>query len=142
LIISRFGNALRYPVIPIVYDAHGDHAKMAPPHSFINVLDFPSIPALAKYLMLLDKNDTLYNEYFWWRKHYRVRNGQFHEGMHLKNYCSLCAALHNPTLHANEKPNYQQRIIQNWWHNEGNCKQSGLDGLFTINYTVSKLNNL
>ena len=38
-------------------DPHGSHAKVAPPHSFINVLDFLSIRHLADYLEKLDKND-------------------------------------------------------------------------------------
>jgi len=36
-----------------------------------NVLDFPSTPALAQYLTILNKNDTLYNKYFWRRGHYK-----------------------------------------------------------------------
>jgi hypothetical protein len=27
---------------------------------------------LAKYLDILDKNDTLYNEYFWWKPFYKL----------------------------------------------------------------------
>ena len=136
----RFFNALRYPIVPIVIDAHGHHAKMAPPHSFINVLDFPSIPALVQYLNMLDKNDTLYNEYFWWRSHYKVRNGQFYEGIHYKNYCSLCAALHNPSLHSNQKQNEPYLDIKDWWESKGHCKKLGFDGLFTASDSITELN--
>ena len=39
-----------------------DYKKIAIPGSFINVLDFPSVKALADYLLYLDKNNTAYNE--------------------------------------------------------------------------------
>lgn len=44
-----------------------DYAKYAPEGSYINVEDFDSPLELAKYLMFLDKDDVLYNEYFQWR---------------------------------------------------------------------------
>ena len=53
----------RLNIIPVVY-GFGYENKNLPPHSFIDVLDFPSVKALADYLHYLDKNDTAYNEYF------------------------------------------------------------------------------
>ena len=42
--------------------------EVVPPGSFISVQDFPSVKALAEYLLYFDKNDTAYNEYFTWKK--------------------------------------------------------------------------
>ena len=118
-------------------DAHGNHARVAPPHSFINVLDFPSIEALAHYLIKLDRNDTLYNEYFWWMDHYKLRNVMLYEGMHYKTYCSMCAALHNPSLHSNDRkslPYYND--LKSWWRKTGDCKTLGFHGMYVANQTL------
>ena len=37
---------------------------IAPPLSYINVLDYNSVEDLAKHLSYLNTNDTAYNEYF------------------------------------------------------------------------------
>ena len=51
--------------MPVVYGA-ADYKDFAPPHSYINILDFPTIEKLVDYLKYLDSNDTAYNEYFAW----------------------------------------------------------------------------
>ncbi len=53
---------MHHPIIPIVVDVHGHHKKIAPPHSYINAADFNDVKELADYLILLDKNETLYNQ--------------------------------------------------------------------------------
>ena len=40
------------------------------PHSYINVEKFKSPEDVAEYLKLLDRNNTLYEEYFAWKPHY------------------------------------------------------------------------
>lgn len=56
--------------VPVVYGAKKeDYERLAPPRSFIHVSDFESIESLANYLLLLDRNDILYQKYFEWRKH-------------------------------------------------------------------------
>lgn len=120
---ERFLDALRYSMIPVVIDANGNHARLAPPHSFINALDFPSIRHLADYLVKLDQNDDLYNEYFWWRDHYTIRNANVYEGLFYRSFCSLCAALHNPSLHSNARHSNPQTYvdIQHWWETRAQC---------------------
>ena len=53
-----------------------NYSVVAPPHSYIDVLDYSSPRALAQYLHELDRNDTAYLSYFWWKEHYRVTNLQ------------------------------------------------------------------
>lgn len=68
-ITEKFFNLLDRNIVPIVYGA-GNYEAIAPPHSYIDALKYT--PAqLAKYLEILDKNDTLYNEYFWWKPYYK-----------------------------------------------------------------------
>ncbi len=69
----RFFYMLHRPIIPIVYEVHDHYDKIAPPHSFINAAKFENMKQLADYLILLDNNDTLYNEYFWWKPHFEVK---------------------------------------------------------------------
>ena len=56
-------------IVPIVLGG-ADYKSSLPEHSYIDVKDFASPKALAKYLDKLDNNDTLYNEYFAWKQNY------------------------------------------------------------------------
>ena len=58
---------LNLNVVPIVL-GHGNYSDVLPPHSFIHVGDYESPKVLAEYLHMLNKNDTLYNEYFKWHE--------------------------------------------------------------------------
>lgn len=117
-------------------DAHGHHAKVAPPHSFINVMDFPTLRHLADYLIKLDEDDALYNEYFWWRKHYRIRNGVLYSGLHYQTYCSLCAALHDPLRHSNQQVvEKTYKDMRSWWNDEAKCTAVQRDGIYADPFT-------
>ena len=61
-------------IVPIVLGG-ADYKTFLPPHSYIDVKHFSSPKALATYLYKLDKNDTLYNEYFAWRRNYTCSQG-------------------------------------------------------------------
>ena len=73
-------------VVPIVL-GNASYSDMLPPHSYIDVRDFASPRHLANHLVMLDANDTLYNEYFRWRAEYvcGVTKLQSHG-----NGCNLC----------------------------------------------------
>ena len=105
---------MKHPIIPIVYGVHDHYDKIAPPHSFINAAKFENMKQLADYLILLDYNDTLYNEYFWWKPHYKVAD--FLEENN-KSMCHLCAALHNKTL-----PSKIYNKMTDWWENQSDCQ--------------------
>ncbi|EDO46847.1 predicted protein, partial [Nematostella vectensis] len=64
---------LESTAVPIVLGGSNYDSKVAIPGSFINILDFSSVQALAEYLDYLDRNDTAYNEYFRWRRHFKVK---------------------------------------------------------------------
>ena len=80
-----------YHVVPIVL-GHADYSQITPPHSYINALDYTP-QELAAYLTVLDNNDTLYNEYFAWKKSYVVYSGL--EAMTRESFCLLCHKLHH-----------------------------------------------
>ncbi|XP_047136793.1 glycoprotein 3-alpha-L-fucosyltransferase A isoform X1 [Hydra vulgaris] len=82
-----FWNAYENDVVPVVMGAHpNEYKRIAPPHSYIHVDDFPSVKDLAKYLNFLDQNDIYYNQYFLWKN-----TGSF---IDTKFTCRLCAMAH------------------------------------------------
>lgn len=105
---------IKRPILPIVYGVHGYHEKMAPAHSFINAAKFENVKKLAEYLILLDKNDTLYNEYFWWKPLFEVTTTKLNNGM-----CRLCAALHDYHL-----PRKIYHDMTEWWEKNATCLSS------------------
>jgi len=108
-ITEKFFMNLEYNIVPIVMDLNGNYVKIAPAGSFINALDYPTVKELADYLKMLDKNDTLYNEYFWWKKHYVLGVSS--------DACQLCAKLHDPS-----HPVSVKKSLSKWWHYDASCK--------------------
>ena len=49
-VTEKFFNILRYNVIPVTYSG-ANFSALAPPHSYINTLDFPSVTKLSKHLL-------------------------------------------------------------------------------------------
>ncbi|XP_057368602.1 alpha-(1,3)-fucosyltransferase C-like [Daphnia carinata] len=113
-VTEKFFNTLHHRVIPIVFGLHDNHEKIAPRHSFINAAKFENVKQLANYMMLLDKNDTLYNQYFWWKPHFKILNRADHQNV---GYCHLCAALHNRTL----IPPKVYHNMTEWWAAKAKC---------------------
>uniref|UniRef100_A0A3P9Q1P0 Fucosyltransferase n=1 Tax=Poecilia reticulata TaxID=8081 RepID=A0A3P9Q1P0_POERE len=59
--------------VPVVLGTtRENYENFVPRDAFIHVDDFKSPKELADYLLLLDKNQELYLEYFRWRRHFRV----------------------------------------------------------------------
>lgn len=114
-VTEKFFAQMKLNIIPVVLDLHGNHAQFAPPHSYINALDFPSVKALAEYLTLLDGDDELYNQYFEWKKRYAVHD---HKGKDFKRgFCHLCSLLH--------RPNQPQKVypdLKDWLYDQADCK--------------------
>lgn len=83
-----FTNALKNDILPVVMGAHpDDYVYAAPPKSYIHVEDFHSPEHLAKYLIIVSNNESLYNEYFQWQG-----TGFFYNS--LKDiFCRLCGML-------------------------------------------------
>jgi alpha-1,3-fucosyltransferase len=77
-------------IVPVVYGG-ANYAKLAPKHSYIDALHFRP-QQLAAYLKTLAENETLYNEYLWWKDDYIVEAGL--EQMVRTSFCDLCLKLH------------------------------------------------
>ncbi|XP_028854104.1 alpha-(1,3)-fucosyltransferase 9-like isoform X2 [Denticeps clupeoides] len=78
---------LQFGTVPVVLGPPRDnYEEHAPGDSFIHVEDFPTPKDLANRLLLLDKNETMYREYFNWRKAYKVKQHSFT----LRTVCYAC----------------------------------------------------
>ena len=109
-------------VVPIVMDLHGNYDRFVPPKSYINALDFPSVKELADYLKVLDKNDTLYNEYFHWKESYAMEYSLHQYELNIyeasaRGYCELCSKLHDPS-----QPISILKDLKKWWNDDASCK--------------------
>ena len=73
-VTEKVWSRMKNDIVPIVLGG-ADYEKHLPPHSYINVKDFPSPKHLAKYLHKLDNDNALYREYFAWKSDYSCFQG-------------------------------------------------------------------
>lgn len=81
---KTFFMLLKHGIVPVVLSAN-DYDF--PPNVFINAMSFKSIRDLADFLILLDKNQRLYSNYFLWKRLHEVKVPS-HQGL-----CDLCLKL-------------------------------------------------
>lgn len=112
-VTEKFFKIMGHDIVPIVYGG-ADYSQHAPPHSYIDARQFKP-KELAAYLKLLDANDTLYKEYFWWKDHYRVEYSV--EDMTRHAFCDLCRKLHED---AADFQSYNQLVSQ--WGDDNKCQ--------------------
>jgi hypothetical protein len=107
-VTEKFFARMNSNLVPVVL-GQADYKLIAPPHSFINVLDYENPKALADFLHKLDKNDTEYLSYFWWQHYYHAESANLQR----LAFCDLCAKLHEDL-----KPKSYTDFEQ-WWHTDG-----------------------
>ncbi|XP_070798107.1 4-galactosyl-N-acetylglucosaminide 3-alpha-L-fucosyltransferase 9-like [Pituophis catenifer annectens] len=96
------------------------------PESFIHVDDFESPKNLSEYLLMLDRNDTLYLSYFEWKKDFSVYRPNFWKS-HL---CSACD-------YVKKHPEYKSvGNLQKWFWN------NSCDDFFPARYEKKNLPGL
>ena len=105
-ISEKFWRSLERHQIPIVAWKYGSQFKhLVPPHSYINVYDFPDLDTAGKYIAEVDSNETLYNSYFEWLKEYTV-SGE-------NAWCQICKKLKDGTIR------YQSyHDLQGWFEHD------------------------
>jgi hypothetical protein len=89
-VTEKLYNNLKLNVVPVVFGG-SNYSYYAPPNSVIDASRLTP-KELAEYLLILDKNDTMYNEYFNWKKDYYI---QSNDGVPLA--CDLCSKLNEPS---------------------------------------------
>ncbi|XP_041828221.1 4-galactosyl-N-acetylglucosaminide 3-alpha-L-fucosyltransferase 9-like [Melanotaenia boesemani] len=77
-ITEKLYNPLSVGTVPVVLGTtRNNYENFIQQDAFIHVDDFNSPKELAEYLMLLDKNDEMYLNYFKWRQHFTVKKVHF-----------------------------------------------------------------
>lgn len=82
---EKFWYALDRHQIPVIA-APKVTLGMAPPNSYLNVYDFPTVEALAERMKEIGNNETLFNSFFEWENYY------YQDKEH--TYCRVCRRLH------------------------------------------------
>ena len=114
-VTEKFFNIISRNIVPVVYGG-ADYGQIAPPHSYIDARKFEP-KQLAEYLKMLDANDTLYNEYFWWKDYYTVEAGIGQMARH--GFCNLCKKLHEDQ----HNKSYRRRTLHLQWATRLACPQ-------------------
>lgn len=100
-------------ILPIVMGPpRKEYEKYAPLQSFIHVDDFESEAELAQYLLMLNRNDELYNEYFQYKG-----TGEI-EWKPKQFFCELCSRLHDKRIMST--PTWYEDVNE-WWRKNGIC---------------------
>lgn len=81
--------------IPIVLGgANYSDSRLAIPGSFIDALSFSSPKKLADHLLAIDKNETLFNEYFKWKSRWTFYD-DFRDPKCSVFHCDVCTNIHD-----------------------------------------------
>lgn len=110
-VTEKFFKMMSLDVVPVVYGS-ANYSALAPPHSYIDALSFPSVNELADYLLYLHHNDTAYNEYFRWKRFHQMF-GRW--TLVSQQYCDLCEKLHTDTT-------TKIYDMQKWYVGGAQCK--------------------
>lgn len=112
-------NAYAKEVLPVVMGgSKSDYERLCPPKSFIHVDDFESPKHLAEYLKRLSADDAAYNEFFEWKKEYKVLNEHGYFGSPSLHLCRMCEALNSPKLMPNVYNN-----LESFWNARTDCRE-------------------
>ncbi|XP_061137794.1 alpha-(1,3)-fucosyltransferase 4-like [Syngnathus typhle] len=89
-ITEKLWNAVLAGAVPVVLGpARKNYERFLPPEAFIHVDDFPSVKALARYLVELRRDPARLQSHLRWRTGYGLRQPTFW-GEH---YCTACRVL-------------------------------------------------
>jgi alpha-1,3-fucosyltransferase len=106
----------------VIVMGQADYTKVAPPHSYLNVMDFASPKELAGHLWELDRNDTMYLSYFWWKQYYTARS--ISKELVAQSMCKLCEKMHNQ-----REPRKTYADLQEWWNQNADCGKLQAPGI-------------
>ena len=120
---EKFFLRMKDNLIPIVL-GQANYSRIAPPHSYLDVFQYKSPKELADHLHRLDKNDSEYLTFFWWKDFYQVGTRSVMNMV----FCDLCAKLHGKGIQTEPRsyPNFGQ-----WWYTDGQVGDK-LPKLFSI----------
>jgi alpha-1,3-fucosyltransferase len=106
----------------VIVMGQAEYTKITPPHSYLNVMDYASPKELAEHLWELDRNDTMYLSYFWWKQYYTARS--ISKELVAQTMCKLCEKLHNQ-----REPRKAYPDLQKWWKQTADCGKLQAPGI-------------
>lgn len=112
-VTEKFFKILERRIVPVVYGG-ADYKSIAPAGSYIDARLY-SPAQLAEYLMRIDANDSLYEEFFRWKRDYYVEAGV--TAMARRGFCNLCSR-----LHVDDTEKSYDDLASVWQHPGGECK--------------------
>ena len=112
-VTEKLQTILNYNIIPITLGG-ANYSHIAPPHSFINALEFKSPKMLANYLKSLESNWTNYLKYFEWKARYKVLGYSSNIKPAFNKLCAI--------LHKGQQYNYYKDFLE-WWFPTDVCKE-------------------
>ncbi|EDO28960.1 predicted protein, partial [Nematostella vectensis] len=108
---EKYWFAIQRGNLPIVLGGINDNVAI--PGSYIHIKDFPNIKALSEYIKYLDKNHTAYNQYFQWKRKYKVNANAF---SYTRAGCNLCSL-----LNTRKSPKVYEHLDRFW--DRGMCNR-------------------
>ena len=84
-----FLKKISYIIIEISLLGGANYSEIAPPKSYINIEDFSNPSQLADYLQYLVKNQTAYEDYFQWKKYFKVHATKSDQNRAMCQVCLL-----------------------------------------------------
>ena len=117
-VTEEFYNPLLHEMVPIVYgwaeydggSGASDAAPavaVAPPHSYINLLEYGTMAELADRLRYLDDHDDEYLKFFEWKRDYEVVTPDA--------WCDLCTKLKSAIDEGHPDRKWYENV-HHWWH--------------------------
>ena len=79
--------AIEENLVPVIYSG-ANISNFLPPKSYIDANSFETVKDLGNYLKFLSENENEYLKYFWWKKHYEIRQRWL-------DLCEVCEALND-----------------------------------------------
>ena len=87
-----------------------------PKAAYIDAFDYATPKDLANYLLHLNSNPNLYNQYFKWKKNIKIQSNS----LSISPICDMCIKLHLET-YLNIDNSRRENVEENW-RAETNCK--------------------
>ena len=127
-ITEKVYRILELNVVPIVL-GYSNYSDILPPRSFIDVRDYDTPKALAEYLLFLDNNDAMYNEYFRWKGEYTCTKYAYRRAG-----CVLCEYAHR------ERGRVTIADVWPWWSRRDSCVSPAAFYGRDVWKTISRIN--
>ena len=111
-VTEKLFNILHSKVIPVTFGS-SDYARLAPPGSYINVMDFSSVRDLVDYLRMVHESDEKFASHLLIKDYYHIDK----DNLFRLAFCQLCSK-----LHSSSEPPKSYGNLTKWWLDDSRCR--------------------